>query len=488
MKKILTKLNLFLLLWVFLISCEKKDLKNTNKESIETQKSSVKSANEKTIESIKNDSLSAQLNLSEQRPQLSPNNTKEKPLTSKNTHKPTEGSISTLSSTIYSCGSFLSGSYYGTGYYSYEYNNFDLIAIPNFSTINISVSSYDVPNRFSVYDVNNNFVASSGWMGYAQYPGPWGMSLNTTQSKTLTFNKGTINSYTLRVETVTQYVSDAWEAGINCIARVLDYTQLSIEHNNALDNLHLNYSTGGTYNLQSIYNATVNYSNANNKQLPFPSYQQLVNLKNQSSNVSSFLNALQTQLNAFDNIEISELNTLYQSLIAATSDNAIDVVIQNFNTHINQSNYTLSQKNKLLGVTTAIYTIADFWAATDEDFMDHPGETRTWQQRATDPITLNLNRNNEVGLPWSSLSMQSLALINTNYKNLLDESNFFRKRCRIFCVICVAFNDAIGLVAFGALMPGNPVGAALGATLWSVIARCCGVCGRTCDKFQCFAT
>lgn len=315
-----------------------------------------------------------------------------------------------MSTTIYGCGSYLSDSYYGSGYYTNPFNDIDINAMPNFSTININVTSYDVPNRFTVYDLNNSSIFSSGWMGYADYPGPWGMSLNTTQNKTITFNKGTINSYTLRVETVTEYVSDAWEASINCTARVLDYTQLSIEHNNALDNLHLNYSTGGPYNLQAVYNATVNYCNTNNKQLPSISYQQLINLKNQSTDVSSFLNAMQSQLNAFTNNEKNELNALYQNLISTTTDNAADGVIQNFNTHINQSSYTLSEKSKLLGVTTAIYTIADFWSATDDDFMNHPGETRTWQQRATDPITFTPKQLYGNVQTWSLIAMNMKAL------------------------------------------------------------------------------
>ncbi len=67
-----------------------------------------------------------------------------------------------------------------------------------------------------MYDGNGNFVVSSGWMGYADYSGPWGGSLNTITSKTLTFIKANPGSYTLRVSTSTQDYSDAWEATINC--------------------------------------------------------------------------------------------------------------------------------------------------------------------------------------------------------------------------------------------------------------------------------
>ena len=36
----------------------------------------------------------------------------------------------------------------------------------------------DRPNRFGVYD-SNGLVYSTGWKGFANYPGPWGSSLNT---------------------------------------------------------------------------------------------------------------------------------------------------------------------------------------------------------------------------------------------------------------------------------------------------------------------
>lgn len=157
-------------------------------------------------------------------------------------------------------------------------------------------------------------------MGYAAYPGPWGMSLNTPQSKTISFNKGIVNAYTLRVQTVTQGYSDAWDASVGCTPRVLDYNQLAIEHNNALDYLHLNYSTGGPYNLQAVYNAIINYCNANNKPLPTVSYQELVDFKNQVTNISGLLDYLQSRYNTFNNTEKSELNTLYQNLEATTTD------------------------------------------------------------------------------------------------------------------------------------------------------------------------
>lgn len=53
-------------------------------------------------------------------------------------------------------------------------------------------------------------------MGYADYNGPWGWSLNTGQNQTLSFIKSYVGSYTLRVETVTEDYSDFWSASVSC--------------------------------------------------------------------------------------------------------------------------------------------------------------------------------------------------------------------------------------------------------------------------------
>jgi hypothetical protein len=47
--------------------------------------------------------------------------------------------------------------------------------------INFQWVSLDRPNRFGVYD-SNGLVYSTGWKGFANYPGIWGPSLNTNTS------------------------------------------------------------------------------------------------------------------------------------------------------------------------------------------------------------------------------------------------------------------------------------------------------------------
>ena len=74
------------------------------------------------------------------------------------------------------CAIFETDSYSGNDYYAYP--NYD---IPNTKPKNMifSWSSYDRPNRFGIYD-STGLLYSTGWRGFADYPGPWGSSLNTT--------------------------------------------------------------------------------------------------------------------------------------------------------------------------------------------------------------------------------------------------------------------------------------------------------------------
>lgn len=143
---------------------------------------------------------------------------------------------------VYTCGSHLSENYYISGYYTYPDHNIDVSSTPVNSTININVGSYDVPNRFSVYDANGNFMASSGWMGYATYSGPWGMSLNTAQSQTINFNKNTSNTYILKVETSISGYSDSWDASISCPVSP-DLSYLKPKSNSIITRSHSLYTS-----------------------------------------------------------------------------------------------------------------------------------------------------------------------------------------------------------------------------------------------------
>jgi RHS repeat-associated protein len=118
----------------------------------------------------------------------------------------------------YGCGSFLDGQHSGGGYYQYPDNMINLSNVAQSGAVQIYCDAIEIPNRFTVYDGNNNFVASTEWMGYADYGGPWGSSLNTPVHQTISFTKQT-NTYTLKVETSPpSNISDAWNASISCVA------------------------------------------------------------------------------------------------------------------------------------------------------------------------------------------------------------------------------------------------------------------------------
>jgi hypothetical protein len=87
------------------------------------------------------------------------------------------------------CGINQFGNYAPADYYVY----------PTASICNAVSSSnvlfyyaYDRPNRFNLYD-SVGAVTSSGWVGYADYAGPWGASLNVDPDGNIpfTFNSGT---------------------------------------------------------------------------------------------------------------------------------------------------------------------------------------------------------------------------------------------------------------------------------------------------------
>jgi hypothetical protein len=76
----------------------------------------------------------------------------------------------------------------------------------------------EVPNRFTLYDSNNNLIATSNWIGYSTTPGPWGQSLNTTAPYVMTFTR-TVNmsdTFRMKIETSTSNITDRWEFSTNC--------------------------------------------------------------------------------------------------------------------------------------------------------------------------------------------------------------------------------------------------------------------------------
>jgi hypothetical protein len=76
------------------------------------------------------------------------------------------------------------------------------------------------PNNFTIYRYSNGAsVASTGWVGFASFPGPWGASLAVSSSGTLNFTKlAGERFYIVRVQTGTgPDISDAYNFIIPCL-------------------------------------------------------------------------------------------------------------------------------------------------------------------------------------------------------------------------------------------------------------------------------
>jgi hypothetical protein len=112
------------------------------------------------------------------------------------------------------CGGSFSGSWGTTGYHQYARDTIKVDTLTR--TLHINMNAYDVPNRFTVYDSLNNIVAASPWMGYANYSGPWGLSINTATTGTLNFSRGAYTKFTLLVETSVKTTSDTYIANVSC--------------------------------------------------------------------------------------------------------------------------------------------------------------------------------------------------------------------------------------------------------------------------------
>lgn len=98
------------------------------------------------------------------------------------------GSVTPTASCELSCSSNLYLTYTGNDYYAYPTKS---ICSDVSSSFSISWTTYERPNRISVYDANG-LVVSTGWKGDVNYSGPWGLSLHTATNgiTTGTFTTG----------------------------------------------------------------------------------------------------------------------------------------------------------------------------------------------------------------------------------------------------------------------------------------------------------
>lgn len=94
------------------------------------------------------------------------------------------------------------------------------IHVDGAASVILNYQAYDRPNRFTLYEDGIN-IMSSGWKGYAPYAGPWGMSLSTMPSGTLTFVPILGKSYQIRIEAgpagpPPYNISDTFNLDIHC--------------------------------------------------------------------------------------------------------------------------------------------------------------------------------------------------------------------------------------------------------------------------------
>jgi hypothetical protein len=79
--------------------------------------------------------------------------------------------------------------------------------------------AFDRPNRFNLYD-NGGLVATSGWVGYADYSGPWGSDLNVSPNGSFTYDFSTTLGRYVEIEygpaSPTTPISDSAEWSLTC--------------------------------------------------------------------------------------------------------------------------------------------------------------------------------------------------------------------------------------------------------------------------------
>jgi hypothetical protein len=118
------------------------------------------------------------------------------------------------------CGTTVSRSNTSTQSYVYPKELIDLGATTS-STIYLNWSVGEIPNRIAVYNSENVQVANTGWKGSANYPGPWGSSLETANTGTLDFQKASGDGrffYILADNAGHPTLGDNWQATLSCVA------------------------------------------------------------------------------------------------------------------------------------------------------------------------------------------------------------------------------------------------------------------------------
>jgi len=137
--------------------------------------------------------------------------------TPSSTPTPTPTPTPTVVTYDYSCGDGTQQVFTGSDLYG----TYDLITVDATDPSNGTFywTSQERPNRFTLYD-DTSTVYTTGWVGIANYSGPWGSSLNTSINGNTTFTWTNTSGRTIQIEYgpsgPPDYLSDAANYSIVC--------------------------------------------------------------------------------------------------------------------------------------------------------------------------------------------------------------------------------------------------------------------------------
>jgi uncharacterized membrane protein YgcG len=119
------------------------------------------------------------------------------------------------------CGCGYDGNIDNMDFYIYPSIALDFTGVQNGSTITLAYNSVGRINRFEIYNqTNSTITTSSGWAGQANYPGPWGLSINTPSTGDITFTYDNTKTYVLNVQVggadPNNQINDAWSVVLGC--------------------------------------------------------------------------------------------------------------------------------------------------------------------------------------------------------------------------------------------------------------------------------
>ena len=187
------------------------------------------------------------------------------PPTQPPTPPPTPAPVSSTNRT-YSCTSNSHINFYSS---SMNYVTYDPVDIPSSDTEyanRIQIEAFDRPNRVTIVD-NSGTVYDSGWVGFANYSGPWGSRLNTLGLVRDSFDYGSSTGRQMQVYggagDPSDPISDACNVLITC-GYDSDLTSTDVYQGDTADAACTRNSPGTTVFKQRLYFDNADWTLANN--------------------------------------------------------------------------------------------------------------------------------------------------------------------------------------------------------------------------------